>query len=139
MNQKNAETKNNIFTVMTQSFDEIHNGIEQSTPGYIQSLSNIQQEYLAAWKNMMCSSITLQQEYARKIGLRTESMEKTTQIIQKMTEEMVKGFKIQSKFIQTWLDTSKQNIHRINENSTTFTEVNKKFINSLTNVWDFKK
>ena len=73
------------------------------------------------------------------MGLNTESMEKTTQIIQKMTEEMVKGFKIQSEFVRTWLDTSKQYIHRINENSTTFTEVNKKFINSLTNVWDFKK
>jgi len=56
-----------------------------------------------------------------------------------MTEGMVKGFKIQSEFIQTWLDTSKQNIHRINENSTTFAEVNKKFINSLTSVYDFKK
>jgi len=137
MNQES--TKKDIFVSMTESFDKIHNSIEQSTPVYIQSISNLQQEYLATWKNMMCSSITLQQKYAAKIGLNTESMEKTTQIIQKMTEEMVKGFKIQNEFIRTWLDTSKQNIHRINENSTTFTEVNKKFINSLTSVCDFKK
>jgi len=137
MNQES--TKKDIFVSMTENFDKIHNSIEQSTPVYIQSMSNLQQEFLATWKNMMCSSITLQQGYAAKMGLNTESMEKTTQMIQKMTEEMVKGFKIQSEFIRTWLDTSKQNIHRINENSTTFTEVNKKFINSLTNVWDFKK
>jgi len=137
MNQESA--KKDVFVSMVESFDKIHSSIEQATPVYIQSLSNLQQEYLAAWKNMMCSSITLQQGYAEKIGLRTESMEKTTQIIQKITEEMVNGFKMQSKFIQTWLDTSKQNIYRINENSTTFTEVNKKFINSLTSVCDFKK
>jgi len=124
---------------MAESFDKIHSSIEHSTPVYLQSLSNLQQEYLAAWKNMMCSNITLQQKYAEKIGLSTESMGKTTQIIQKMTEESVEGFKIQSECIQTLLDTSKQNIHRINENSTTFTEVNKKFINSLTSVYDFKK
>jgi len=131
--------KKDVFVSMAESFDKIHSSIEQSTPVYTQSLSDLQQEYLAAWKNMMCSNITLQQGYAEKIGLSTVSMEMTTQIIQKMTEEMLKGFKIQSKFIQTWLDTSKQNIHRINENSTTFTEVNKKFINSLTSVCDFKK
>jgi len=137
MNQESA--KKDVFVSMAESFDKIHSSIEQSTPVYIQSLSNLQQEYFAAWKNMMCSSITLQQGYAEKIGLRTESMEKTTQIIQKMTDEMLRGFEIQSKFIQTWLDSSKQNIHRINENSTTFTQVNKKFINSLTSVCDFKK
>ena len=131
--------KKDIFVSMGESFDKIHNSIEQLTPVYTQSLSNLQQEYLTAWKNMMCSNITLQQEYVKKIGLGTESMEITTQVIQKVTDEMLKGLKIQSKFIQTWLDTSKQNIHRINENSITYTEVNKKFINSLTSVSDFKK
>ncbi len=137
MNQESD--KKDVFVSMAESFDKIHSSIEQSTPVYTQSLSNLQQEYLTAWKNMMCSNITLQQEYVKKIGLGTESMEITTQVIQKVTDEMLKGLKIQSKFIQTWLDTSKQNIHRINENSITYTEVNKKFINSLTSVSDFKK
>ena len=137
MNQES--NKKDVFVSLAENFDKIHSSIEQSTPVYIQSLSNLQQEYLATWKNIMCSNITLQQEYAEKIGLSTASMQITTQIIQKITEEMLKGIKIQNKFIQTLLDTSKQNIHGINENSTTFTEVNKKFINSLTSVCDFKK
>ncbi len=137
MNQESD--KKDVFRSMAESFDKIHNSIEQSTPVYTQSLSNLQQEYLASWKNMMCSNITLQKEYVKKIGLVTESKEITTQVIQKVTDEMLKGLKIQSKFIQTWLDTSRQNIHRINENSITFTEVNKKFINYLTSVCDFKK
>jgi len=131
--------KKDVFVSLVENFDKIHSSIEQSTPVYIQSLSNLQQEYLSTWKNMMCSNITLQKEYAKKIGLSAASMQITTQIIQKMTEEMLKGINIQNKFIQTWLDTLKQNIHRINENSTTYTEVNKKFINSLICVFDFKK
>ena len=66
MNQES--TKKDIFVSMTENFDKIHNSIEQSTPVYIQSMSNIQQEFLATWKNMMCSSITLQQGYL-KYGL----------------------------------------------------------------------
>ena len=131
--------KKDVFVSLVENFDKIHNSIEQSTPVYIQSLSNLQQEYLATWKNMMCSNITLQKEYAKKIGLSAASMQITTQIIQKMTEEMLKGINIQNKFVQTWLDTLKQNIHRINENSTTYTEVNKNFINSLICGFDFKK
>lgn len=131
--------KKDVFVSLVENFDKIHNSIEQSTPVYIQSLSNLQQEYLSTWKNIMCSNITLQKEYAKKIGLSATSMQITTQIIQKITEEMLKGINIQNKFIQTWLDTLKQNIHRINENSTTYTEVNKKFINSLICVFDFKK
>lgn len=136
---KQESIKKNIFESMTQSFDKIHNNIEQSTPQYTQSLSNLQQEYLATWKNMVCSNITLQQEYSKKIGFSTESMEITTQIIQKMTEEVIKGFRVQSDFIQTWLDALQKNIHTINENSTTFSEVNKKFVTSLTNAWNVKK
>ena len=131
--------KKDVFVSLAEIFDKTHSSVEQSIPVYMQSLSNLQQEYLATWKNMMCSNITLQKEYAKKIGLSAASMQITTQIIQKMTEEMLKGINIQNKFIQTWLDISKQNIHKINKNSTIFTEVNKKFINSLICVFDFKK
>ncbi len=137
MNQESTEK--NIFESMAYGFDQIHNSIEQLTPRYTQSLSNLQQEYLTTWKNMVCSNITLQREYSKKLGLSTESMEIVTQIIQKMTKEVIKGFKVQSNFIQTWLDTSQQNIHAINKNSTTFSEVNKKCITSLTNAWNVKK
>ncbi len=137
MNQES--NKKDVFVSMTQSFDKIHNSIEQTTPVYVQSLSNLQQEYLAAWKNIVCSNISMQKEYAKKIGMNTESTEITSQIIQKITEEMLHGFKIQRGFMQIWMDTSKENIHRINENSEIFAEVNKKFISSLTNMVDSKK
>ena len=131
--------KKDVFVSLAEIFDKTHSSVEQSILVYMQSLSNLQQEYLATWKNMMCSNITLQKEYTKKIGLSAASMQITTQIIQKMTEEMLKGINIQNKFIQTWLDISKQNIHKINKNSTIFTEVNKKFIKSLICVFDFKK
>lgn len=133
------QNKKNIFESMSKSFDQIHNNIEQSTPGFIQSLSNLQQEYLTAWKNIVGSNIAMQEKYTKKIGFTPESTEINEQIIQKMTDELVNNFKLQNDFMKTWLDTSQQNIHAINENSKSFSDVNKKFIESFSSLWNVQK
>lgn len=130
------QNKNNIFESMLEGFDQIYYNIEQSTPVYTQSISNFQQEFLTTWKNLVHSNLSTQQEYFNKIGLTSESTEIISQIIQKMTDEMGMNFKLQNSIIKTWLDTSEQNIHAINDNSTSFSNVNKKFIESLSNMWN---
>jgi len=130
------QNKKDIFESMLEGFDQIHDNIEQSTPIYTQSISNFQQEFLATWKNLVHSNLSTQQEYFNKIGLTSESTEIISQIIQKMTDEIGMNFKLQNSIINTWLDTSKQNIQSINDNSTSFSNVNKKFIESLSNMWN---
>ena len=133
------ENKKNIYQSMSDGFNQIHNNLEQSTPVFIQSLSNLQQEYFTAWKNIVSSNLSMQEEYAKKIGSSPDSTKITEQTIQKMTNEIVTNFKLQTNFMKTWLDTSKQNIHTINENSTSFSTINKKFIESLSNMWNVPK
>lgn len=128
------QNKKDIFESMLEGFDQIHDNIEQSTPIYAQSISNFQQEFLATWKNLVHSNLSTQQEYFNKMGLTSESTEIISQIIQKMTDEIGMNFKLQNSIINTWLDTSKQNIQSINDNSTSFSNVNKKFIESLSNM-----
>ncbi len=133
------ENKKNIYQSMSAGFDQIHNNVERSTPEFIQSLSNLQQEYFTAWKNIVSTNFSMQEEYAKKIGSSSEPTDMAEQTIQKITDEIVNNFKLQNNIIKTWLDTSKQNIHAINENSTSFSDVNKKFIESLSNMWNVKK
>ena len=133
------ENKKNIYQSMSDGFNQIHNNLEQSTPEFIQSLSNLQQEYFTAWKNIVSSNLSMQEEYAKKIGSSPDSTKITEQTIQKITNEIVTNFKLQTNFMKTWLDTSKQNIHAINENSTSFSTINKKFIESLSNMWNVPK
>lgn len=135
----NKENKKNIYQSMSSGFDQIHNTIEQSTPAFVQSLSNLQQEYFIVWKNIVSSNLSMQEKYAKKMGSSSESTKMTDQIIQKMTDEIVTNFKLQNNFMKTWLDTSKQNIHAINENSTSFSIINKKFIESLSNMVNVQK
>jgi len=133
------ENKKNIYQSMSAGFDQIHNTLEQSTPAFVQSLSNLQQEYFIVWKNIVSSNLSMQEKYAKKMGSSSESTKMTDQIIQKMTDEIVTNFKLQNNFMKTWLDTSKQNIHAINENSTSFSIINKKFIESLSNMVNVQK
>ncbi len=135
----NKENKKNIYQSMSAGFDQIHNTLEQSTSAFVQSLSNLQQEYFIVWKNIVSSNLSMQEKYAKKMGSSSESTKMTDQIIQKMTDEIVTNFKLQNNFMKTWLDTSKQNIHAINENSTSFSIINKKFIESLSNMVNVQK
>ena len=123
---------------MEQHFNRIHNNIEQLIPTYVQSLSNLQQQYLSVWKNMMCSSLSMQEQYAQKIGMEN-SISKAPEMIENVLEEIERGFRIHSYFVQTWLDVSKHSIQGFNENYTAFVEENKKIIKSLTDRWDLNR
>jgi hypothetical protein len=129
--QKNKNNDDvDVFTSVEQSFDKVHNSIDRLTPRYTQSLTNLQQEIHATWKNLTCSSISIQRQYAEKIGLNAISADLLTQIIQKMAEETNRSFEMQSNIVQTFLETSRQNIQRFNENAATYAEWQKKFMDS---------
>ena len=112
-----------------------YTSVERLTPAYTQSLTNLQQEILATWKNLMCSSTFIQRQYAEQMGLNTSSVDLLTQIIQRMAEEISRAFEMQNNIVQTFLETSRQNIKRLNENTTMYTEWQKKFIDfNMNNV-----
>ena len=70
MSNTTQETKE-IFTVCKQNVDKYFNEVERSLPQYLQSITNLQQAYTAAWKNAIESSISLQQEFANKASINT--------------------------------------------------------------------
>jgi len=83
----------------------------------------------------MCSSTFIQRQYAEQMGLNTSSVDLLTQIIQRMAEEISRAFEMQNNIVQTFLETSRQNIKRLNENTTMYTEWQKKFIDfNMNNV-----
>ena len=139
MSQKTTETNKNVFAVVTQGFDKIHGNIERTNPQYLQSYTNLQQEYLAIWKNFVHSTISAQQQYASKIGINASTPEATTQIIHEMTEGVTRAYDIQSQIIQTAFDASRQNAKTINENATAFAELHQNIFNSWVSTWNTKQ
>ena len=59
MSNKTQESKD-IFSVCKKNVDRFFQEIEKTTPRYQQSVSNLQQDYLDAWKNVISSAIALE-------------------------------------------------------------------------------
>jgi hypothetical protein len=60
MNNQSSQTFNPL---------EALTSIKQSVPQYHQSITNVQQEYLQAYENIVDSSFTMQKEIAKKSGI----------------------------------------------------------------------
>ena len=68
-NEQTQGTPKDAFSVYQQNVDKFFTSIKQSVPQYHQSITNVQQEYLQAYENIVDSSIALQKEYVKRLGI----------------------------------------------------------------------
>jgi hypothetical protein len=128
---KNETTQTNpkdVFSVYQENVDKLFNGIKQSVPQYHQSITNVQQEYLQAYENVVDSTITLQKEYVQKAGIAANIPEATLKVIHDTTEEFVKAASIQNQVTLATIDATQQNIKTFNDNAKSFADLNKNIL-----------
>lgn len=137
-NEATTKSPKDVFSVYQQNVDKIFNGIKQSVPQYHQSITNVQQEYLQAYENVVDSTITLQKEYAKKAGIATNIPEATLKVIHDTTEEFAKAASIQNQVALATIDATQQNIKTFNDNAKAFAELNKNILQSWISVFTTK-
>ena len=138
---KNETTKPNpkdVFSVYQENVDKLFNGIKQSVPQYHQSITNVQQEYLQAYENVVDSTIALQKEYVKKAGIATNIPEATLKVIHDTTEEFVKATSIQNQVALATIDATQQNIKTFNDNAKSFADLNRNILQSWISVFTTK-
>ena len=138
---KNETTQTNpkdVFSVYQENVDKLFNGIKQSVPQYHQSITNVQQEYLQAYENVVDSTITLQKEYAKKAGIATNIPEATLKVIHDTTEEFVKAASIQNQVALATIDATQQNIKTFNDNAKSFADLNRNILQSWISIFTTK-
>ena len=138
---KNEQTHQNpkdAFSVYQQNVDKIFNGIRQSVPQYHQAITNVQQEFLQAYENIVDSTITLQKEFAKKTGMATNIPDATFKVIQDTTEELVKTGSIQNQVTLATIDATQQNIKTFNDNAKSFADLNRNILQSWISVFATK-
>jgi len=128
--QQPRDNQKDVFAVSQQNVDKYFNGIKQSVPRYHQSVTNVQQEYLEAWENVINSTIALQKEYAIKAGINTNVPSAALKVIRDTTEEVVKAYDVQNKVTLAAIDAAQQNIKTFNDNSKAFADLNKNILQS---------
>ena len=138
---KNETTQTNpkdVFSVYQENVDKLFNGIKQSVPQYHQSITNVQQEYLQAYENVVDSTITLQKEYVKKVGIAANVPEATLKVINDTTEEFVKATSIQNQVTLATIDATQQNIKTFNDNAKSFADLNRNILQSWISVFTTK-
>ena len=136
-NEQTPETKD-MFSVYQENVDKIFSGIRHSVPQYHQSITNVQQEYLQAYENIVDSTITLQKEYAKKAGIATNIPQTTLKVIHDTTEEFVKAGSIQNQITLATIDATQQNIKTFNDNAKSFADLNRNILQSWISAFTTK-
>ena len=137
-NETTTRNPKDVFSVYQQNVDKLFSGIKQSVPQYHQSITNVQQEYLQAYENIVDSTITLQQEYAKKAGIATNIPEATLKVIHDTTEEFVKAASIQNQVALATIDATQQNIKTFNDNAKSFADLNRNILQSWISAFTTK-
>lgn len=127
--ESHASSKD-LFSVYQQNVDKLLEGVSQSVPQYHQSITNVQQEYLQAFENIVKSGISLQREFAKKAGVTTNIPDAVLKVIQETVEEVSKSNSIQNQIALATIDAMQQNIKTINDNAKSFAEINRNIIES---------
>ena len=138
---KNETTQTNskdVFSAYQENVDKLFNGIKQSVPQYHQSITNVQQEYLQAYENVIDSTITLQKEYVMKAGIAANIPEATLKVINDTTEEFVKAASIQNQVALATIDATQQNIKTFNDNAKSFADLNRNILQSWISAFTTK-
>jgi hypothetical protein len=123
-------TPKDAFSIYQQNVDKFFTTIKQSVPQYHQSITNVQQEYLQAYENIVDSSIAIQKEYVKKLGIAANIPEKTIQVIHDSTEEIAKATSIQNQIALATIDATQQNIKTFNDNAKSFADLNRNILQS---------
>jgi len=137
---KNEQTPGDkdVFSVYQENIDKIFTGIRQSVPQYHQSITNVQQEYLQAYENVVDSTITLQKEYAKKFGVATNIPQATLKVMNDTAEEIVKVASIHNQITLATIDSTQQNIKTFNDNAKSFADLNRNILQSWISAFTTK-
>ena len=138
-NEQKPGNPKDAFSVCQQNVDKIFTTIKQSVPQYHQSITNVQQEYLQAYENLVDSSITLQKEYAKKFGMAATIPETAIKAMHDSVEEFSKVTSIQNQIALASIDATQQNIKTFNDNAKSFANLNKNILQSWISTFTTNK
>ena len=138
MSNEKQEPKDG-FSIYQKSTDDIFQNVKKSVPQYYQSITNVQQECLQAFENIVNATIALQKEYVTKTGIASNMSTSTIKVVRDATEEMTKFASLQNQVVLATIDATQQNIKTFNDNAKSFADLNKSIFQSLLETFTIKK
>ena len=137
MSKSNQNTKD-IFDVSKKNIERFFTEIEKSSPTYHQSVAKLQQDYIDAWKTVINSAISLEQEYATKAGYKLEVPDSVLKTIRDITDISLQAYSNQNKISVDTSEATKQAFKTFNQNTKSFATLNKEIMGYIMSVFEQK-
>jgi len=135
---KSSNGSNDIIGVSKKNIERFFNEIEKSTPKYNQTVSKLQQEYIDAWKTVINSAISLEQEYATKAGYKMDVPESVLRTIRDITDISLQAYAQQNKINMNTTEATKQAFKTFNQNTKSFATLNREIMGYIMSVFEQK-
>ena len=132
------QTKDN-FAAFQQSSNKYFADVENSVQRYQQATSDLQDEYIKAWKNVVNANISLQKEFANKTGFNSNLPEATQNVIENITESVIKTRSVRDQITVATIEAAKKNIKAWNDNANTFADLNRNIMQSWISAFTPKR
>ncbi len=134
----NSKESKDLFGVSKKNIERFFNEVEKFTPKYHQSVAKLQQDYIAAWKTVINSAISLEQEYAIKAGYKTEVPDSVLRIIRDITDISLQSYVHQNKIAGDTSEATRQAFKTFNQNTKSFATLNKEIMGYIMSVFEQK-
>ena len=128
--QVQTRSSESIFDVCRQNAEKYFENTESNVPQYAQSFTGVQEEWFKACKNAVTSTISLQQEFAKKTGIDIAIPEAAKNAMIDTNKQILKVKSVQNQIVQATAKAIQQNIKTCNENAAAFTDLNKNILQS---------
>ncbi len=135
---RSSHQPKDLFGVSKKNIDRFFNEVEKSSPKYHQSVAKLQQDYIDAWKTVINSAISLEQEYAIKAGYKTEVPESVLKTIRDITDFSLEAYTNQNKITVNTSEATKQAFKTFNQNTKSFATLNKEIMGYIMSVFEQK-
>jgi len=122
--------KQDVLTVYNQSIEKYFNSAKKTTSIYLQSVTDLQEKIIDTWKKSMDSAISLQQTFAQESKIKVDVPDTNLKMINDISEQANKAQTLQNKMMLASIHAIRENIESFNNNVKSFTEMNRKLVES---------
>ena len=135
---KSSRESKDIFGESKKNIERFFDEIEKTSPKYQQSVAKLQQDYIDAWKTVINSAISLEEEYAIKAGYKTQVPDSVLKTIRDITDISLQAYANQNKINVNTSEATKQAFKTFNQNTKSFATLNKEIMGYIMSVFEQK-
>jgi hypothetical protein len=118
------------YTMYKQNVQKYFENVSKQTPQHFQSVTHLQDECMKTCEKTITAAVSLQQEFAKKSGMKTEIPDSVKTAIVDVNKQIVQASTINNQLVKTTIDATAQNIKTFNDNVNAFANLNKNIIQS---------